>query len=352
MAGRVVSVHCIAGGGLEAKTLKLTLPAAWQESPCARLLKAVAKRCEGVDAGDLALETADGARVDAAAPIASTAAERDLFVRRAAAAPKPAARRRLSAPPAAAPPAAAPAAPPPAPGPAVPCEGAPLANVFVVTLARDDARVRHTETYTRRRLPEAEVFEAVDGASPALAAFLRARAITLAPAWAKACTVGQLGCMCSHMALWRKVVDDGLDHAVVLEDDVLVADGFRTEVANILGELPALWDHCYLFHHPQCKRDLPLAGARHVQRAFETWGTVAYVVSRSGAKKLLARTEGASCAKAIDETMMGLVRDGELNSYCALRTLTGTAGQINPMQPTADSRLGSNVWGSPKLLPS
>jgi GR25 family glycosyltransferase involved in LPS biosynthesis len=234
----------------------------------------------------------------------------------------------------------------------VPCEGAPLANVFVVTLARDDARVRHTETYTRRRLPEAEVFEAVDGASPALAAFLRARAITLAPAWAKACTVGQLGCMCSHMALWRKVVDDGLDHAVVLEDDVLVADGFRTEVANILGELPALWDHCYLFHHPQCKRDLPLAGARHVQRAFETWGTVAYVVSRRGAEKLLARTEGASCAKAIDETMMGLVRDGELNSYCALRTLTGTAGQINPMQPTADSRLGSNVWGSPKLLPS
>ncbi|KAH8056899.1 procollagen galactosyltransferase [Aureococcus anophagefferens] len=326
MAGRVVSVHCIAGGGLEAKTLKLTLPAAWQESPCARLLKAVAKRCEGVDAGDLALETADGARVDAAAPIASTAAERDLFVRRAAA--------------------AAPA------GPAVPCEGAPLANVFVVTLARDDARVRHTETYTRRRLPEAEVFEAVDGASPALAAFLRAKAITLAPAWAKACTVGQLGCMCSHMALWRKVVDDGLDHAVVLEDDVLVADGFRTEVANILGELPALWDHCYLFHHPQCKRDLPLPGAKHVQRAFETWGTVAYVVSRRGAEKLLARTEGASCAKAIDETMMGLVRDGELNSYCALRTLTGTAGQINPMQPTADSRLGSNVWGSPKLLPS
>ena len=89
-----------------------------------------------------------------------------------------------------------------------------------------------------------------------------------------------------------------------------------------------------------------------MQRAFETWGTVAYVVSRRGAEKLLARTEGASCAKAIDETMMGLVRDGELNSYCALRTLTGTAGQINPMQPTADSRLGSNVWGSPKLLPS
>ncbi|KAK7240874.1 procollagen galactosyltransferase [Aureococcus anophagefferens] len=112
MAGRVVSVHCIAGGGLEAKTLKLTLPAAWQESPCARLLKAVAKRCEGVDAGDLALETADGARVDAAAPIASTAAERDLFVR-AAAASKPAARRRLSARRRGA--AAAPGAAPPGP---------------------------------------------------------------------------------------------------------------------------------------------------------------------------------------------------------------------------------------------
>ena len=44
---RAVQVHCV-GAGLEAKTLKLTVPAAWAASPCARLLKAVAKKC-GVD---------------------------------------------------------------------------------------------------------------------------------------------------------------------------------------------------------------------------------------------------------------------------------------------------------------
>ena len=69
MAGRVVSVHCIGGGGLEAKTLKLTLPAAWQESPCARLLKAVAKRCEGGPPSDLSKRSNGGRRYEMQARI-------------------------------------------------------------------------------------------------------------------------------------------------------------------------------------------------------------------------------------------------------------------------------------------
>ena len=146
-------------------------------------------------------------------------------------------------------------------------------------------------------------------------------------------------------------MDAGLSHAVVLEDDVLVSDAFRLEAKRILGELPPNWDHCYLFYHPQCKKELPIPGKRHIQKAFETWGTVTYVVSQNGARKLLGRFANAKCAQAVDEVMMGLIRDGELNSYCALNVITGTAGQINPMQPTEDSRLGSNVWGSPKLLP-
>ena len=86
--------------------------------------------------------------------------------------------------------------------------------------------------------------------------------------------MGQLGCLCSHVALWRKVVNEKLPHAVVLEDDVEIADGFRTEVAALLEEVPANWDHCYLFWHPQCWRDLPMPGKSHVQRAFETWCAV------------------------------------------------------------------------------
>ena len=231
------------------------------------------------------------------------------------------------------------------------CEGAPLDHAYVVTLTRDEARVGHNETYTQVRLPECRIFEAVDGQTPELSAFLKDNGIKLTPAWAKACTVGQLGCMCSHMALWKLVVEKHLPYAIVLEDDVLISDAFRSEVRAVLGELPSTWDHCYLFYHPQCRRDDPIDGKRHIQRAFETWGTVAYIVSNRGARTLLRHTTHTSCAKAIDEIMMALIRENELNSYCTLNVITGTAGQINPMQPTADSRLGSNVWGSPKLLP-
>jgi len=80
---------------------------------------------------------------------------------------------------------------------------------------------------------------------------------------------------------------------VVLEDDVLIAETFRAEVAGILDELPKTWDHCYLFWHAQCWREGEIPGKRHIQRAFETWGTVAYMVSRKGAHKLLGRIAGA-----------------------------------------------------------
>lgn len=332
MAARSVQIHCV-GDGLEAKTLKLTLPPAWATSPCSRLLKAVAKRCGGVDAADLALETARGAAIDADAPIASTAGDTDLFVRRATAKePAPTTTPTPMKPP------------PECAGPRLSCP------VFVVTLESDADRVAHAETYARARLPEAELFPAVDGRKPGvLMPFLKKHAVTLSPAWASSCTVGQLGCMCSHIALWRRVLDESLPHAAVLEDDVLIADGFRIGVTNALAELPKNWDHCYLFYHPQCFASRPLPGASTIQRAFETWGTVAYLVSAAGARKLLDATTGRACSRAVDETIMAMVRENRLDSYCVVKPITGTDGQINPEAP--DGRLGSNVWGSPKLAP-
>ena len=72
MAARSVQIHCTRP--LEEKTLKLTIPASWSQSPVARLLKVVAKRC-AADAGALRLETASGAKLDGAAPLASTDAD-------------------------------------------------------------------------------------------------------------------------------------------------------------------------------------------------------------------------------------------------------------------------------------
>ena len=84
----------------------------------------------------------------------------------------------------------------------------------------------------------------------------------------------------------------------------------------------------------------------------ETWGTVAYLVSRRGAARLLAATTRGKCERAVDETIMKLVRDGGLESYCATDLLCGTAGQLDPTQDPAATPLGSNVWGARTLAGS
>ena len=226
-----------------------------------------------------------------------------------------------------------------------------LEHVFVVVLQRDAARVAHTERYTRVRLPEAEVVCAVDGADAgAVRAGLSAHGARLSREWALSCRAGQLGCACSHANLWHRVVAEGLPWAVVLEDDVLIADAFRATVRGMLGELPSNdWDWVYLFYHSQQWREPSPqdAGYRYVRAAFPTWGTVAYCVSNRGARRLLARLRAAPMRGPVDELVMSEIEHGRLVAFGPRAMITGTAGQVNPLDDR--SRLGSNVWGTPRL---
>ena len=312
-------------------SLKLTLPAKMLARPCRRLLEAFVKsantkRDSPLVVDDLKLVGKFGRTVSQSAAIASLF-ESDVAAAGGGSEPAPA-MASLRVEPA-----------------------NRLDHVFVVVLQRDAARVAHTERYTRARLPEAEPVCAVDGTDVgAVQAALSAHSARLTREWALTCRAGQLGCACSHANLWRRVVVEDLPWAVVLEDDVLIADAFRSTVLGMLGELPANdWDWVYLFYHAQQWREPPPqeAAYRFVQGAFPTWGTVAYIVSNRGARRLLARLRAAPMRGPVDELVMSEIEHGRLIGFGPRAMITGTAGQVNPLDD--HSRLGSNVWGTPRL---
>lgn len=115
---------------------------------------------------------------------------------------------------------------------------------------------------------------------------------------------GEIGCMLSHMAIWKRTVEDGIACSIVLEDDLCVGDGFGDLVATI-GELPDLG-----LLKLETDRD-PLvtdrsatyqAGAHQCQRLIGGAGrTGAYVIWRSAAETLLASAD--SFADSIDIEM-------------------------------------------------
>ena len=83
------------------------------------------------------------------------------------------------------------------------CHGDALEHAYAIVLRRDAARLRHTAAHTRARLPEVTLVDAVDGTTPALRDFLQTHRVSLAPQWARECTVGQYACDASRQERFR-----------------------------------------------------------------------------------------------------------------------------------------------------
>lgn len=92
---------------------------------------------------------------------------------------------------------------------------------------------------------------------------------------------GDFACASSHRKLYKKMIEDGHEMAIVFEDQCKLAEGFSDAVANL--ELPERWDVIYLGYtgprffaqeNDQLDRGKPV-------------GTWCHLLSLEGAKKLV-----------------------------------------------------------------
>lgn len=104
-------------------------------------------------------------------------------------------------------------------------------------------------------------------------------------------TRGEVGCALSHLAIYRRMVAEGLSWAVVLEDDALLGRDFRPIVEAIGERLDAsVAEICLLSHVDKYmewgRRQLPRE--RHLVRMVRAHGAHAYVVTSAAAEALLS----------------------------------------------------------------
>lgn len=101
----------------------------------------------------------------------------------------------------------------------------------------------------------------------------------------------ELGCYASHVAAWSSFLESGASQLIVLEDDTIVDWTFLAKVAGADLEASGVG-----FLRLFAKRPCPFRRVRadfieHLRYLIEfldhAWGTQAYVVTRSGAERLL-----------------------------------------------------------------
>lgn len=214
-----------------------------------------------------------------------------------------------------------------------------LDAAFVIVLGRDPARGRYVREVLARERLEAELFEAVDGRLLTLRDIkdLRSRGY-LAAGLETERSSGQIACALSHVRLLEHILERGYRSALVLEDDFAPAPGFRQELRERLRRAPAGFDLIYLFNSNWPEPELhAIEGVEGLRRPAYPLGTVGYVVSRAGARRILDLIKPIYFT--IDDMLAGHVQQGRLTAYTVWPMLVGEC-----------ERFDSNIRGSGRLI--
>ena len=111
---------------------------------------------------------------------------------------------------------------------------------FLINIERSSERLRAFRAWNSF-LPDIERFSAIDGRTLDRQALISQGVLDPRVTY----TDGALGCALSHIALWERVVSEGVV-ATIVEDDAVFNRHFAVRSAVVLDSLPAEWD-CVLW---------------------------------------------------------------------------------------------------------
>lgn len=134
-----------------------------------------------------------------------------------------------------------------------------------------------------------------------------------------------IGCAVSHMKVWEKfLVNNHEDYALILEDDVILIEGFKEKLELLLKADIKTWDLMHLgcfgcnpskTHVNILNTSLTLLGLVDTKSSHQpktALGLHAYVITRKGAMKLLEGLKGKLWCP-IDFGIQWLVATGKIN---------------------------------------
>ena len=185
-----------------------------------------------------------------------------------------------------------------------------------IVLKRDKERSQYIKNLIKNNnINYYNIVDATDGQNINLHYFIGNGYITHLAS--KNMRLGAIGCAISHIKLWETFLNGEDKFLIIMEDDVYLKPKFNKNLYNYLNHLPNNFDISYLLIHPNksfqnlFNKSINING--YVKKGFGQWGTVAYILSRKGAKKLLELAK--PIYKPIDEMIKSAIEDNKIISY-------------------------------------
>ena len=221
---------------------------------------------------------------------------------------------------------------------------------FIISLEKDKERAKYLKNEVYPKLTNYFKCRAFDGEEDDANKFLKENNIFVSDIFMDKCNVGQLGCFLSHFSLWKYIVNNKLEIAIILEDDVKIYKNFNRIIDTVYENLPIKFDYVHLFIHPDKQNVAYLEGKEgDIIPAEDNFGTVAYIISLRGAKRLIKLTELLKIQAPVDRQINFCIQHNFLKAYMIKKPFLITQGEILPNRSVYENSFKSNIWYSKKL---
>ncbi|XP_034458439.1 procollagen galactosyltransferase 2 [Hippoglossus hippoglossus] len=181
-------------------------------------------------------------------------------------------------------------------------------EIYLINLRRrQDRRDRMLFSLNELEI-DVKVVDAVDG-NALNSSDIKILGVDLLPGYydpfsGRTLTKGEVGCFLSHYFIWKEMVDEQMDKALVLEDDVRFQANFKRRVLRLLEELKQVeldWDIIYFGRkqvNPGSEKEVE--NVHNLVYAGYSYWTLSYAISLQGAQKLI-NAEPLSKMLPVDE---------------------------------------------------
>lgn len=169
--------------------------------------------------------------------------------------------------------------------------------IFIINLATDVDKRKHMEALCKTNNIEGRFIDAVYGKKLSAEEIQRVYDKQLAiTECGRELTFGEIGCTLSHLKIYQTMMDENIQQAVVLEDDVLLNAHFLELIENV-SSFPSDYELMLLGYYSDevTEKSSPaniwskqqIVNGIHAQRlVMPTYGTHGYLINLVGAKKL------------------------------------------------------------------
>jgi GR25 family glycosyltransferase involved in LPS biosynthesis len=101
---------------------------------------------------------------------------------------------------------------------------------------------------------------------------------------------GELGVFISNIIIWKKMIDENIDKAIIFEDDCIFTSDFENKLKNVLDDLPTEFNIIWLggktVENYSSNENTQISEYICILNEKHPYGAFTYLLSLEGAKKL------------------------------------------------------------------